>query len=146
MKKEIPVKSVARFVCLVCVLLAAAPAFAGDALYAEMGGRPGIDKIVDASVDNYLADDRIKAIFDESNIDRIRAEFKVQFCQVAGGPCTYKGHDMVAAHKGLHLTNADFNVVVEDLQDAMTKVGVPFATQNRFLARLAPMQRQVVSK
>jgi hemoglobin len=146
MKKESSMKKIVLSACAASMLLIAIPAMADDALFADMGGQPGIDKIVDASVDNYLADDRIKAIFDESNIDRIRAEFKVQFCQVAGGPCAYKGHDMVAAHKGLHLTNADFNVVVEDLQDAMTKAGVSFATQNRFLARLAPMQHQVVSK
>ena len=82
----------------------------------------------------------------ESNMDRVRAEFKVQFCQVAGGPCVYEGHDMAAAHKGLHLTNADFNAVVEDLQAAMDKCGIAFATQNRFLARLAPYQHQVVTK
>lgn len=128
------------------LLFLATQAHAEDTLFADMGGQPGIDKIVDASVDNYLADDRIKAIFDESNIDRLRAEFKVQFCQVAGGPCEYKGHDMAAAHKGLHLTNANFNAVVEDLQDAMDKTGLPFAIQNRFLARLAPMQHQVVSQ
>jgi hemoglobin len=127
-------------------MLAAMPASAEDTLFADMGGQAGIDRIVDASVDNYLADDRIKTIFDESNIDRLRAEFKVQFCQVAGGGCDYKGHNMTAAHKGLHLTNTDFNAVVEDLQAAMDKVGLPFATQNRFLARLAPMQHQVVSR
>jgi hemoglobin len=127
-------------------LLLATPAFAEDTLFTDMGGQAGIDRIVDASVDNYLSDDRIKVIFDESNIDRLRAEFKVQFCQVAGGGCDYKGHDMTAAHKGLHLTNANFNAVVEDLQNAMDKVGLPFATQNRFLARLAPMQHQVVSR
>ena len=133
-------------VMLGLLVLMAAPACAEDTLFADMGGQAGIDRIVDASVDNYLADDRIKAIFDESNIDRLRAEFKVQFCQVAGGPCAYKGHDMTAAHKGLHLTNANFNAVVEDLQAAMDKVGLPFAIQNRFLARLAPMQHQVVSR
>ena len=122
------------------------PVFADDTLFADMGGQAGIDRIVDASVDNYLTDDRIKAIFDESNIDRLRAEFKVQFCQVAGGPCDYKGHDMVAAHKGLHLTNANFNALVEDLQDAMDKQGIAFVVQNRFIARLAPMQHQVVSR
>jgi hemoglobin len=53
---------------------------------------------------------------------------------------------MTAAHKGLHLSNADFNAVVEDLQGAMDKAGIGFATQNRFLARLAPMQHQVVTK
>jgi len=135
-----------RLLALPLLLFFALPARSEDALFADMGGQAGIDRIVDASVDNYLADDRIKAIFDESNINRLRAEFKVQFCQVAGGPCEYKGHDMSEAHKGLHLTNANFNAVVEDLQDAMKKVGLPFATQNRFLARLAPMQHQVVSR
>lgn len=128
------------------LLLAVAPARAEDTLFADMGGQARIDRIVDISVDNYLADDRIKAIFDESNIDRLRAELKVQFCQVAGGPCQYKGHDMVSAHMGLDLTNAHFNALVEDLQDAMDKEGLPFTTQNRFLARLAPMQRQVVTR
>ena len=131
---------------LAILTIFATPALADDTLFADMGGQPGIDAIVEASVANYLADDRIKAIFDESNMDRIRAEFKVQFCQVAGGPCAYQGHDMTEAHRGLHLTNADFNAVVEDLQAAMDKVAIPFAVQNRFLARLAPMQHQVVSK
>src|ERR1700728_3044233 len=114
-------------------MLASLPAHAEDTLFADMGGQIGIDKIVDASVDNYLADDRIKAIFDESNIDRLRAEFKVQFCQVAGVPCDYKEHDRVAAHKGLRVTNANSTAVVEDSQDAMDKVGLPFAPQTRFL-------------
>jgi hemoglobin len=130
----------------VMLMSAAAPGAAQDTLFADLGGQAGIDKIVEASVENYLADDRIKAIFDESNMDRVRAQFKVQFCQIAGGPCQYTGHNMAEAHRGLKLTNADFNAVVEDLQDAMDKVGIPFATQNRFLARLAPMQRHVVTK
>src|ERR1700743_2756293 len=111
-----------------------APAFsADDSLYQDLGGQAGIDKFVDASVDNYLADPRIKDIFSESNMDRIRAEFKVQFCELSAGPCQYAGHNMTAAHKGLHLTNADFNAVVEDLQAAMDSCNIPFATQNRFL-------------
>jgi len=139
-------KKLLKTTLFAALALAATPAFADDTLFADMGGQPGIDKLVDASVDAYLADSRIAALFSESNIERIRAEFKVQFCQVAGGPCQYAGHDMTAAHKGLHLTNADFNAVVEDLQGAMDKTGIGFATQNRFLARLAPMQRQVVTK
>jgi hemoglobin len=119
---------------------------AEDTLYSDMGGQPGINKIADVSVDNYLADPRIKDIFSESNIDRIRAELKDQFCVIAGGPCRYTGHSMEATHKGLHLTNANFNALVEDLQSAMDSCNIPFATQNRFLARLAPMQHQVVTR
>lgn len=126
--------------------VAAAPSFADTTLYDDMGGKAGMDRVVDISVDNYLADPRIKDIFSESNIDRIRMELKDQFCQLAGGPCVYKGHNMVATHKGLHLTNANFNALVEDLQDAMTKCDIPFATQNRFLALLAPYQHQIVTR
>jgi hemoglobin len=122
------------------------PVRAEDTLYSDMGGQPGINKIADVSVDNYLADPRIKDIFSESNIDRIRAELKDQFCVIAGGPCRYTGHSMEATHKGLHLTNANFNALVEDLQSAMDSCKIPFATQNRFLARLAPMQHQVVTR
>jgi hemoglobin len=134
-----------RFAFPLAALLAA-PAWADDTLFAQLGGQAGIDRFVDKSVDNYLADDRIKDIFAESNIERLRAELKVQFCQVADGPCTYTGHDMASAHKGLHLTNADFNALVEDLQAAMRDCGISFATQNRFLARLAPYQHQVVTR
>lgn len=136
-----------RMILFLAALAGATPVLAGtDTLYEDMGGKPGIDRLVDISVDNYLADDRIKATFDQSNMDRIRMELKDQFCQVAGGPCVYKGHNMVAAHKGLHLTNADFNALVEDLQAAMDSCGIAFATQNRFLARLAPYQHQVVTR
>jgi hemoglobin len=140
-----PTRLLVQSLLLTGLLTAATPVFAGT-LYDEMGGKAGIDKLADISVDNYLADDRIKATFDESNIDRLRAEFKAQFCQITDGPCVYEGHDMTAAHKGLHLTNADFNAVVEDLQAAMDSCGIDFPTQNRFLARLAPYQHQVVSR
>jgi hemoglobin len=129
------------------VALLAGPALgADDPLYAEMGGKAGLDRLVDASVDLYLADPRIKMHFAETNLERLRAQFKDQFCQVAGGPCAYKGHDMEAAHKGLKLTNYDFAAVVEDLQIAMDKAGIPFAVQGRFLARLAPMKPDVVTR
>ena len=127
-------------------VLGAMPVQAEDTLFADLGGQPGIDRIVEASVDNYLADPRIGAIFDESNIERVRAQLKDHFCMVAGGPCRYAGHGMNDAHRGLHLKNADFNALVEDLQLAMDSVGVPFTVQNRFLARLAPMQREVVTR
>jgi hemoglobin len=128
------------------VALCAPAARADDTLFADMGGQDAIVKIANDTTDNFLADDRIKATFDNSNMTRFRKMLAEQFCQVAGGPCLYTGHSMRDAHKGLHLTNADFNAVVEDLQKAMDKDGVSFATQNRFLARLAPMQRDVVTR
>jgi hemoglobin len=128
------------------MICGAAAARAGDTLFADMGGQAAITKIANDTADIFLADDRIKATFDDTNLDRFRKMLAEQFCQVAGGPCVYTGHNMRDAHKGLHLTNADFNAAVEDLQKAMDRNGVAFATQNRFLARLAPMQHDVVTR
>jgi hemoglobin len=133
-------------IALGLLMMASAPAAAEDTLYTDMGGKAGIDRMVDEVEKVYLADPRIKDIFGESNLERLNGKLKEHFCVVAGGPCVYTGHSMEAAHKGLHLHNADFNALVEDLQTAMDKCQIPFATQNRFLARLAPMQHQVVSR
>ena len=121
-------------------------ALADDPLFHDLGGRDGIATIVDDATSNFLSDPRIKATFDNTNMDRFKVNLTDQLCLVAGGPCEYKGHSMSEAHKGLHVTNADFNALVEDLQAGMDKAGVPFATQNRLLARLAPMQRDVVTR
>jgi hemoglobin len=128
--------------CLVCAI----PALADDTLYADMGGKPGIDRLVDAVEKVYLADPRIKDQFAQSNMKRLNVKLKEEFCVVAGGPCVYTGHSMEATHKGLHLTDADFNALVEDLQDAMDSCGISFPVQNRFLARLSPMEHQIVTR
>ena len=126
--------------------LAASAAYADDTLFQDMGGKENVTKIAYDTADNFLADPRIKDTFDNTNIDRFKILLGEQFCSVAGGPCQYTGRNMYETHKGLHLTSADFNAVVEDLQKAMDKNGVSFATQNRFLARLAPMQHDIVTK
>ncbi len=136
-----------HIVMLAAALVFAAPNLAQAAsLFDDLGGQPGIDRIVDVSVDNYLRDDRIKAIFEESNMERVREQLKVQFCQISDGPCTYTGHNMTETHKGLHLTTAHFNALVEDLQAAMETCNIPFTVQNRLLSRLAVMMHQVVTK
>ena len=50
---------------------------------------------------------------------------------------------MKAAHR-TWASSKDMNGLVENLQRAMAAEGVPFAAQNRFLAKLAPMKRDVV--
>ena len=53
---------------------------------------------------------------------------------------------MTAAHKDMGLRMADMNALVENLQQAMREGGVPFAAQNRFLAKLAPQSRDVITR
>lgn len=51
---------------------------------------------------------------------------------------------MASTHAALGTRKPDLNTLVENLQQAMREEGVPFAAQSRFLAKLAPMSRDVV--
>lgn len=123
-----------------------APSRAEDTLYGDLGGQPVIARFVAAAVAIYLADERLKDDFDNINPDHLTKRITDQVCQISGGPCRYKGQSMVASHRGLNVTQAKFNAAVEGLQAAMEREGIPFWTQNRLLARLAPMQRDIVTR
>lgn len=122
------------------------PARADGTLYAKLGERPGIARIVSGAVGLYMTDPRIKDDFDNINPDWLKARLTDFICQITGGPCQYKGRSMAVSHKGLHLDQGQFNAVAEDLQTAMERAGVPYWTQNRLIALLAPMQRNIVTR
>jgi hemoglobin len=135
---------------LALVAALARPAHAGgasgDTLYAQLGARAGIERIVGIALALDLADPRVSDDFGNVNLDRLRARLANEICMVAGGPCLHVGRSLAATHKGLHVNQAKFNAVAEDLQEAMEQAGVPYWTQNRLMARLAPMQRAIVTR
>ncbi len=134
---------------LIAVLLAAGSlnaAAADDSLYRDLGGSAGIRRIVADLLPAVQADARINASFDGVDMEHLAEKLEEQFCDVAGGPCKYSGKDMRTIHEDLALNHAHFNALVEDLQFAMARNGVPSRVQNRLLARLAPMHRDVVTK
>jgi hemoglobin len=117
-----------------------------DSLYQALGQRAGIQKIVEGMLLHIAKDERIVEHFRKIDIVRLRDKLVEQFCVEAGGPCRYTGDSMAESHKGQNLTRSDFNALVEDLIDAMDELNIPVATQNRLLARLAPMRGDVIEK
>lgn len=136
-----------RIAILVLVLLwATVPPARADTLFEALGGMAGITRIVDRMVELGLADPRIADSFDNTNIERLKGLIARQFCVLSGGPCEPRRRSMYAAHAHLGLTAFHFNALVEDLQQAMDEQGIPFRTQNRLLAILAPMYREIVTR
>jgi hemoglobin len=131
---------------ILAVIAAAPQARADDALYRDLGQRANLERIVNDAMTRWLADARIAATFDNLNLDRFKRRLTDQLCELAGGPCHYTGRNMYLTHKGLHLDIVEFNALVEGLQDAMDQESVSFRTQNRLLAILAPMKRDIVTR
>ncbi|CAN5197800.1 hypothetical protein BH10PSE2_BH10PSE2_21670 [soil metagenome] len=125
---------------------AGATPFAGTAMYEAFHGEAGVARIVDDFVDRNVADPRIAGIFAATDQVRLRRTLREQFCYILGGGCTYTGRDMASSHADMGAQSADMGALVENLQAAMSAEHVSFATQNRFLAKLAPMKRQVVTR
>ena len=119
---------------------------ADDSMFQGLGGKPGIRKIVHKLVPMLLADARIKESFTDIDMKNLAMRLEEQFCELSGGPCKYKGKPMGEIHDGLNITNAQFNALAEDLQVAMDQAGVAPRVQNRLMAKLAPMQKTIVTK
>jgi len=125
---------------------AGATPIAGEAVFKAFHEEAGIQRIMDDFIVRITADPRIQRRFATTNLRRLNLLLVEQICYLTGGPCRYSGDDMKSVHAGLGLHDDDFNALTEDLQLSMDKEGVPFAAQNRLLAKLAPMERLIVTK
>jgi hemoglobin len=116
------------------------------AVFEQFGGEPGLVALMDELMTRMLADPRLRSYFQQVDQAAVKKHLVEQVCAILGGGCTYTGRDMRRAHAGLGIDRADFNALVEDLQRAMDAKGIPFRAQNRLLAKLAPMHREIEEK
>jgi hemoglobin len=117
-----------------------------DNLYRALGEKAGIARLMDDFVNRAIKDERISAHFKKTKPQLLKDSLSEQICQLSGGPCQYKGPDMKSVHADMDIHKNEFNALVEDLQAAMDARGIAFVQQNRLLAILAPMHRDVMAK
>lgn len=126
--------------------IAAAPlAPAPTGLYAALGEKAGIVRLVDDFVERLVRHPRIGSQFKDTKPAALKESLVSQFCQLSGGPCVYDGPEMGELHADMDINKGDFNALVEALQAAMDAQGIAFAQQNRLLALLAPMHRDIIT-
>ncbi|MGH7886432.1 MAG: group I truncated hemoglobin [Candidatus Binatia bacterium] len=111
--------------------------------FQDFGGREGLVKLMDDFMNNLVADPRTKPFFDTPKKEFIKAMLVEQLCEIMNGGCKYSGRDMATAHANMKVNRASFNALVEDLQVSMDKFKIPFSSQNKLLAKLAPMYRAI---
>lgn len=116
-----------------------------DSLYQAFGGQPGLVKLMDDFMARLLADPRMEPFFKDVDHAHVKKELVDQFCELSGGPCKYTGSPMKKIHAGFDIDKAAFNALVEVLQASMDAQGIPVREQNRMLAKLAPMHRDIVN-
>lgn len=116
------------------------------AVFEQFGGEAGLTALMEEFMAQLLLDPRTKSFFENVDQKAVKRHLVEQFCAILGGGCAYTGRDMKSAHAGLGIARSQFNALVEDLQIAMDKRGIPFRAQNQLLAKLAPMHREVETR
>ncbi len=122
-----------------------------NSLYARLGGINAIAAVTDQFLANVAADNVINARFAATVADPFRTlllrnNLIDQICEGSGGPCKYKGLNMLDAHKDMNISQVEFNALVGDLVAALDKFSVPQKEKDELLAILGPMQADIVGK
>lgn len=115
-------------------------------LYDRLGGKPAITAVVDDFIGNVAADKRINDRFAGTNVPRLKQMLVDQICAASGGPCTYTGRDMVSAHRGMNISEGEFNALVGDLVKSLDKFKVPEKEKGELLAALGGMKPDIVGR
>ena len=118
-------------------------------LYKRLGGREGISTVVNDFVANMAADPRVNERFKDkkpAELEQFKSRLADQICEASGGPCSYYGKDMKAAHQGMRISDEEWNATVENLVKALDKNNVDARSKQELLATLGPMKKDIVGQ
>lgn len=114
-------------------------------IYAKIGGAPSVSAAVDRFYERVTGDPSLAPYFTGIDMPRLKSHQRSFIGAALGGPETYSGHDMAAAHAGLGITADDFDRVVQHLADTLASLGVDDETIATIGESLAPLQDQIVT-
>ena len=111
----------------------------GPSLYKRLNGREGIALVVGDFVTNMAGDARVNERFKAmkpADVEKLKSNLSDQICDATGGPCSYLGRDMKTTHKGMQITDAEWNATVENLVKALDKNKVAVKEKSELLGVL----------
>jgi len=114
-------------------------------LYDRLGGHDVIVAITDDFVAAILAHGQLGRFFANAHIQEgLRDRVVDLLCEISGGPCVYKGRDMRTAHKGLGITESDWQIAVELFTAALDRNKVAPRERSEFVQIIEDMKGSIV--
>ena len=124
-------------------------------LWDRLGGEPAVRAVVHDFVGRGAADTKVnftrkghpnewKPTSDDlKTLEQRLVEF---ISQNTGGPLRYSGRDMVTVHRGMEITDAEFNALAGDLSASLDKFKVPKREKDELIAVVASTRSSIVGK
>ena len=96
-------------------------------LWDRLGGEANVRKVVDDFVAAAAADPKVDFTrggkVKDLNVDRLKKTLVDQISAASGGPYEYKGRAMREVHRGMGITDAEFDALAAHLQKALEQNG-----------------------
>lgn len=135
------------FIALVCILAGSAVSRSQESLYKRLGGYDAIAAVTDDFVGRLIMNKDMSRFFtgtsDDSRI-RIRQHIIDFFCMKTGGPCGYTGRSMKDSHKGLKISESDWNIAAGLLVETLDNFKLPEKEKNEFLGLVIETKSDIV--
>jgi hemoglobin len=120
-----------------------------ESLYKRLGGYDALAAVTDDFIGRLASDPALKKFFEGHSIDslhRIRQLIVDQLCAATGGPCFYTGRDMRTAHKGLGITDSDWDIATKHLLATLEKFKVPQKEKDEVVSAISSLKEDIVEK
>jgi hemoglobin len=124
-------------------------------LYERLGGQKAITAVVDDFVARAAANPKVNFTRKGTNVEWEPSEQNVKVLKkhlvqlvskVTGGPQKYEGRDMKTAHRGMMISDEEFDALAVDLIATLTKFKVPKAEQDELVKIVASTRKDIVER
>lgn len=141
----------ARFTtaAIVSVAVGSSAAAQANTLYKRIGGYDAIAAVTDDFIGRLVNDPLIAPFFkghSQNTLAKIRQLVIEQICQATGGPCVYTGRDTKTTHKGLGITEEQWNASVRHFTATLDKFNVSAKEKGELLGIVASLKADIVEK
>jgi len=113
-------------------------------LYDELGQEPAVNEVVERFYRRVLADPDLSPLFTDVDMDRLKAHQVALFTKVLGGPDRYSGRSLEAAHRGLNISDTQYDKVGGHLTAVLGELGVGDEALTTVSTTLAAVRPDIV--
>src|SRR5262249_49600101 len=123
---------------------------AKPALWQRLGGEEAVKKVVDDFVAMAAEDEKVnvtrggKLKLEDDKVAALKKSLVAFVSAASKGPIPYTGKNMKEAHKGMEITNAEFDAAVDVLLKALDKNGVKEEEAKELRAAVEGTRKDIV--
>jgi hemoglobin len=122
---------------------------AKKSLYERLGGDHALCAVANDLLPRLQGDAQLGRFWAHRAADSVRREKQLlidYLCASAGGPVYYTGRDMALSHRGMRISESDWNVFLGHAAATLAKFQVPEAEQREVVEFVLSLKKDIVEE